>query len=160
VSQFEANHVERSATITLVAPPDKVFHLFEPIGEKAWAAGWEPRFVYPQDEEAKEGAVFKIEAENGPDTTWIISRYDREHNAIEYMTVKPDTRVGRIRVEVAGGSEGTSIAAVSYTFTALTEQGNALNDSFTEDHYRHKMHWWEKAINHYLRTGETLAHHD
>ncbi|HEX9987927.1 MAG TPA: hypothetical protein VGE45_05540 [Chloroflexia bacterium] len=160
MSQFEASHVERSATITLLAPPGKVFPLFEPVGEKAWAAGWEPRFVYPQDEEAREGAVFKVEAESGPDTIWVISRYDRERHMIEYLTVKYDTRVGRICVEVAGGSEGTSVAKVTYTFTALTEQGNALNGSFTEDHYRHKMHWWEKAINHYLRTGETLVHHE
>ncbi|HYP40588.1 MAG TPA: hypothetical protein VEX13_09540, partial [Chloroflexia bacterium] len=108
MAQFEANHVERRATITLVAPPDKVFPLFEPVGEKAWAAGWDPRFVYPQNEEAGEGAVFKVEAKSGPDTIWVISRYDREHNAIEYLTVKPDTRVGRIHVEVVDGCDGTS----------------------------------------------------
>jgi hypothetical protein len=160
VSQFEANHVERTATITLVAPPEKVFPLFEPVGEKAWAAGWDPRFVYPQDEEAREGAVFRVEAESGPDTIWVISRCDRERHAIEYLTVKPDTQVGHIRIEVADGSDGTSAATVTYTFTALTEQGNALNDTFTEHHYLHKMRWWEKAINHYLRTGETLTHDD
>jgi hypothetical protein len=160
VSQFEATHVERSATITLVALPEQVFPLFEPVGEKAWAAEWDPRFVYPQDGETGEGAVFRVEAESGPDTIWVISRYDRERHVIEYLTVKPDTRVGRIRIEVAGGSDGTSAATVTYTFTALTEQGNALNDGFTEQHYRHKMHRWEKAINHYLRTGETLTHHD
>ncbi len=160
MSQFEASHVERSATITLKAPADKVFPLFEPVGEKAWAAGWDPRFVYPHDEQTIEGAVFTIEAESGLDTIWAISRYDRERHAIEYLTVNPDARVGRIRIEVADGRDGTSSATVTYTFTALTEQGNALNNSFTKHHYRYKMRWWEKAINHYLRTGETLRHHE
>ena len=160
MSEFKATRVERSATITLQAPAGRVFPLFEPIGEKAWAAGWDPRFVYPHDEQAQEGAVFKIEAESGPDTIWLISRYDTERHTIEYLTVKPDTRAGRIRIEVTDGGDGTSAAIVTYTFTALTEQGNALNDSFTEGHYHHKMQWWEKAINHYLRTGETLTTHD
>ena len=43
-----------------------------------------------------------------------------------------------------------------YTYTGLTEKGNATNEKALETMYRRDLKDWEEAINHYLKTGERL----
>jgi hypothetical protein len=50
-------------------------------------------------------------------------------------------------------------AEITYTFAGLTERGNAINEKALQVMYAHDLKDWEKAINHYLLTGERLAHH-
>ena len=91
----------------------------------------------------------------------MITRYDGENAQIEYLRVTPGSRVGNVQIRCEAGPDDTTKAHVTYTFTALSEHGNAYVETFTEAHFRHHMMaWWQKAINHYLATGETLkAHH-
>src|SRR5579864_5921770 len=44
---FVGQSVTRTGTIHLNGPIARVFPLFEPIPEKLWAPGWEPKVVYP-----------------------------------------------------------------------------------------------------------------
>lgn len=48
-------------------------------------------------------------------------------------------------------------AQVSYTYTALSESGNKFIVGFTQSYYDDWLASWERAINHYLATGETLG---
>jgi hypothetical protein len=45
-----------------------------------------------------------------------------------------------------------------YTYTGLTEHGNAINKLALGMMYRRNLKDWEEAINHYLETGQRLAH--
>ena len=59
------------------------------------------------------------------------------------------------RESVAGE---TTQAEITYTYTGLTEHGNAINKLALEMMYRRDLKDWEEAINHYLETGQRLAH--
>jgi hypothetical protein len=156
---FTANHVSRTHSISLAGAPEQVFPLFEPVREKSWAPGWEPEMVYPTSGEAVEGAVFTVSADDGHKAIWTIAEYDPSAYRIAYLTVTPESRVARIEVQCSPNTDGTTQAQVTYTFTALSEQGNSFISTQTEESHRHRIESWKTAINHYLRHGAPLQHH-
>lgn len=155
---FVAQHVQRTQTIRLAAPPSKVFPLFEPLPEREWAEGWEPTMLFPLSGVAEAGAVFTSHYPGEPDTIWAISAYDKASSHITYVRVTPGLQVAFVDIQCEESEGGTTNATVSYTFTALSEAGNALIGRNTQEHYQHLMMQWERAINHYLLHGKRLKH--
>jgi len=160
-STFRAQRISKTATITLKAPLDKVFHLFDPIGEKEWAAGWDPQMLYPGSDLVEEHMVFKTPSHGHHESEyiWTVSKYLSEQGLIEYMVHTPE-RVWWITIQCRADSPGESTTAeITYTYTGLTEIGNALNERALRAMYAHDLKDWEKAINTYLETGKRLEHH-
>jgi hypothetical protein len=148
--------VTRSAAFDLEASPSEAFVLFGPDREGDWAWGWQPEPVYPAEIRAEEGAVFRTK-QHGEEVVWVVSRYDLNRNHVEYTTFRHADRVGLVSV-VVSAQEGGSQVKVTYTFTALSEQGRRFIAQFTEEKYERMMADWERAIRHFLETGETLRH--
>jgi hypothetical protein len=155
---FSAQRVSHTHTIHLEAPASRVFPLFTPAGERAWAADWQPEFLYPATGEPEVGAVFISRHAGEPATIWTIIAYDPARRSLEYLRTTPGSRVGMVRVACEEAPEGTTRAAITYTFTALNDEGNAYLAGFTAEHYRAYLAGWERAIGHYLRTGQQLPH--
>ena len=122
---FVARHIQRTQTIQLNEQPSKVFPLFEPLPEREWAEGWEPIILYPSSGEAETGAVFISQHPGEPDTIWAISAYDKAGFHITYLRVTPGLRIGFVDIQCEGHEDRTTSATISYTFTALSERGNA-----------------------------------
>lgn len=157
---FQGQSVTRSATIHLQGPIKKVFPLFEPIGEKAWAPGWDPRVVYPVNGEAKNGTVFLTYEEHGKNETyWTVIEYDAQQHRIAYINVIPNYQVRRITVECRELAADRTDATVSYSYTGTTPHGNTDVAKQTEQSYAAKMQHWTHAINHYLETGKQIEMH-
>jgi hypothetical protein len=143
----------------LAAPASSVFPLFEPLGEKRWAEGWEPEMIYQPSGVTEAGAVFTTSHSDGSPAIWAVIQFDTHAMRIEYLRVVAGSHVAAIAIGCADAQSGTTQADVTYTFTALCEQGNSYVDMFTDAYYREWIASWEKAINHYLRHGSQLAHH-
>ncbi len=156
---FIAQRVSRTQTICLSALPERVFPLFEPIGEKAWAEGWEPQMLFPASGVAEPGTVFTTRNSEGNESIWTMSVYDPVNFHLAYLRTTPGSLVGQIDIHCQEESDGTTGASVTYTFTALSEDGNEFTARFTEAHYQAMMADWERAINHYLAHGQVLPHH-
>ncbi|MGD2147394.1 MAG: hypothetical protein PVH41_11930 [Anaerolineae bacterium] len=159
-SSFVSKRVSRTRSITLGAPLASVFPLFGPVRETEWATGWEPEVLYSATGLLEEHMVFRTRSHRAhePDLTWTVSRYSPDEAVIEYTVFAPG-RLWWIAIqcrESAGGD--TTRAEITYTYTGLTEEGNAANERALEEMYRHDLRDWEGAINHYLRTGERLEH--
>jgi hypothetical protein len=148
--------VTRSAVFDLEVSPDEAFPLFGPDREGDWARGWLPEPVYPAEIRAEAGAIFRTK-QHGEEVVWVVSRYDLKRHHVEYTTFRHADRVGLVSVEVSG-REGGSQVNVTYTFTALSEQGRRFIAHFTEEQYERMMADWERAIRHFLETSETLRH--
>ncbi|MGI9104043.1 MAG: hypothetical protein ACR2IF_16505 [Terriglobales bacterium] len=155
---FQGKAVTRTGVIRLHGGIDKVFPLFGPIEEKHWAAGWEPRVVYfAGPGEVAEGMVF-ITGDNG-ETTWVLSHYDPAGHAIAYYNVTPAYQLRKIEIRCRPLPGEVTEATVTYTHVGLSDRGNQDVEHMNEAAYAEKMASWEKAINHYLKTGTTLPHH-
>lgn len=157
MSDFVAQQVTRSHVIHVPAPVERAFPLFEPVGEKAWARGWEPEMLYPASGVAQEGAVFTTQHADEPTKVWTIVTYEREQAHVTYFNVLPHAYTSRIDVRCqADGMEASSVSVV-YTLTTLTPHGVEQVKRFAEErHFQAYISSWETEIRYYLLHGHML----
>lgn len=149
--------IERSGTIELHAPIDQVFPLFGPIREKDWAYGWDPEVIYPKDTMVAKHMIFRTQGGlhgSQEPYIWTIVNYDNNKSLIEYM-VTASERLWFITVACTSAGNTTS-ATVTYSYTGLSEEGNRKNVAAIANIFASDLKDWEKAINHYLKTGTQL----
>ena len=156
---FLAERVIVSQALHLAAPPSRVFPLFEPIGEKAWAEGWEPQMLFPADGMPQQGAVFTTSRPPAGESIWTMVAYDRASLHLAYLRVTPDALVAFIDIQCVDMRDDTTRATVTYTLTGLSDAGNEQL-AHLKAHHQQDIAGWEHAINFYLAHGHTLRHHE
>ncbi len=156
MTEFRGNRVTHEYTQTNAAPPAQVFPLLCPVREADWVPGWQYRMIYSLSGVAEAGCVFATPNENGSETIWMVTEYDPAALRVAFVWVNPGLVAARIRISLVGNSQGTTDARICYTYTGLSDAGNREVERYSQDWFGHKMQSWEKAINHYLRTGKLL----
>ena len=142
---FTAEHALRTHSFIVALPAARAFRLFEPEGERAWAEGWEPRYVHPADGHAEEGMVFTT-GHGSEDTIWMLVRHDPQAGIVEYARVTPGSRVATVLVQCASLEAARTRVTVIYRFTGLSDAGNALVRGMDEARYRAYIDSWAAAI--------------
>jgi hypothetical protein len=154
-SRAELQRASRVAVQTWNATPERLLPLLTPLGEKAWAVGWEPEMRWlPAGQGA--GTLFVTRAPGGGETVWVLETFDVARQRVAYVHVSPGSLVVEIVVTLAPLSENKTRAEVHYTFTALSELGNARIAQMTEAAFEDFMRDWERELNHFLQTGRKL----
>jgi hypothetical protein len=139
---FKAKRYSHTQTLTLNGAYDLVFPLFGPVLEKKWAAGWSPTLLHSEtDFGDTTGSIFIAAHPGEPETIWYVNHFDTQGGIIEYLRITP----------------GITLAVLEIRCQALSEMGNRRIDHLTH-HHPQSVRDWEKAINYYLQTGETLPH--
>lgn len=158
---FVSQRVSKTATFEIQAPADAVFPFFGPIKEKEWAYGWDPQRIYPEDASMEEHMIFQSKSSNAHESyfIWMVTKLDVSARLIEY-TVSTPNRIWTIGVQCQPQGSNTKVV-VTYTYTGLNELGNELNRKALDQMYTEDLKDWERALNHYLQTGEMLKalHH-
>jgi hypothetical protein len=158
---FKAKRISRTNSMILNASLKTVFPLFGPIAEKKWAYGWDPQIIFSSTNRLEPKMVFKTQMtghhEKGEThCIWIVSRLIPQQALIEY-TVFTNERVWWITIQCQEHvSNQTTRAKITYTFTGLTEKGNAINEKHLARIYAHDLKDWEESINYFLKTGKTF----
>lgn len=151
--------VTRTYTQHIEAPPARVFPLICPVREAEWLEGWGDavEIVHSGSGLAEEGCVFRTRAEGQPETVWMITRHDADRGLVEFVRVTPGLVATRLVVRIEDGDGGGSTVRVAYTFTPLGAAGAELvREKHSEAAFQRSLEWWERSMNHWLRTGETL----
>jgi hypothetical protein len=149
MKRFEAKHLSRSHSIVLNGPPEAVFPLFTPLGETLWVKDWHPQFLHPASGQTQAGMVFTTD-HNNEKTYWSLIAFDPVGYLARYVRLTPASRFGLVEVVCALHEQAKTRATVTYTFTALSEAGNAYLEEFTEESYRRMIDSWQTEINAYL----------
>lgn len=148
---------QRTHQFTIALPVADAFPLFEPIGEKNWAEGWQPEFASAEGATLSDGTVFTVQrpGEHGApiQTVWLITRYNRANHVIEYRMVAPGERVSRITVQCQPTSAKDTAVTVTYHYTGLSENGDRYIAQMTDDAFRAMIGEWDTAIRAYLQRG-------
>jgi hypothetical protein len=155
-SDFKAKRVTRSYRQTINAAPSEVFPLLCPVREAEWLDGWDYSLIYSESGFAEEGCVFISRHEGEKDTIWLITRRDDKAREIEFARITPESRVAKLDISVKDAGNDTSDVLITYTFTALCEEGNKFIENLTEKKFSKSMRFWEKSMNHFLETGKKL----
>jgi hypothetical protein len=145
VSAFRAEFAERAHDFTVELPVAEAFQLFTPEGERAWAEGWDPRYLQPADGRATRGMVFTT-AHGNEDTIWMMVRHEPAQGLVEYVRCTPGSRMGRVLVHCTPLDARRTRVNVVYALTGLTEAGNERIRALDEAHYRQFIDSWEASI--------------
>lgn len=149
--------VVRTYRQTIDARPDIVFPLLCPVREAEWLEGWRSTMIYSASGLVEEGAVFTTSFDADADTWWIVSRHDREAGVVEFARFTPGSRTCLLKIAVSPVGEAQSHVDVSYAYTSLTPSGDAYLAAWTQKTFLADMIFWERSMNHYLRTGNQLV---
>ena len=141
---FQAKSVTNTGRLRFPAAVDRVFLMFTPIGEKAWAEGWNPHIVYPRDGEIAEGMVFTTEDHGG--AFWVNTQYDPAQHAVSYANFAPGVLINRIQIRCRALGANETEVAVTYTHTGLSEHGNQFVEHMDAAAFAKKMQYWQEAI--------------
>lgn len=151
-----ALHVERTAAITVAAPIARVFPLFGPVEEARWADGWAPTVLHQGKD--MEGTVFVTRAPHA--AFWVLALWDEGAHRIRYEEVVPEHYVVQIDIACRAASASETRCEVTYSYTSLGADGDAFLQQYTAEHHVQRIGQWERALNHYLQTGERLPGHE
>jgi hypothetical protein len=144
------NRITRSYVQRLAAEPARVFPLLCPVREVDWIEGWDPRLVLSNSGVAEPDCVF-ITTATPLDAVWFITRHEPDAGFVEMVKITPTVTACKLSIQLTA-APGGSEALVTYSHTSLGPAGDALVESFTEEHYLGFMREWEAKLNHYLRT--------
>lgn len=150
-----AERVSHAYVQHLAAPPERVLPLLTPLGERAWAHGWEPEMRW-EPPGGGAGTLFVTRHPGQPDTLWLLDTWEPRAGHVHYVHVTPGSDVTEVDIQLRPDGKDRSLATVRYTWTALGESGVALVRSKTAEAYGRFMRRWEAELNHHLTSGGML----
>jgi len=139
---FKPERFVASGKFQLDAPVSQAFPMFEPIGEKRWAEGWEPLPVYPSNIQASEGTVFSTKAKGGQ-SIWTITRYEKG-KLVEYNVVTPSHDATLIAVVCKPLGDSKTEVSVTYRITSLSEKGSQFGREHSAQFNALMLHWQDQ----------------
>lgn len=152
----ETQRVVRVYGQTIEARPEVVFPLLCPVREVEWLDGFAFTMVYSASGLVEEGAVFTTANAGEPDTVWMVSRHDAKARVVEFARFTPGSRTCLLRITVEPCPASRSFVDVSYAYTSLGSPGRKFLDEWTEEAFTQAMQFWERSMNHFLKTGMKL----
>ena len=134
----------------------EVFPLLCPVREKDWIDGWNYKMIKSISGLIEENCVFTTEQHGKLETVWYVTQYDKENYKIEFIRVTPIENTVRINIELEKIDSITTKSHISYVYTILDKKDIVTKIKEIEQSFSDSMNYWEKAINHYLKTGKML----
>jgi len=146
-SAAQANAQQASCTggFELACSADTAFPLFSPEGERAWAVGWDPQPVFPDQIVFERNTVFRLGTGN-EEAIWTILDADWHTHRAEYVRLAPASHTARIVVQVDPLGVDRCHVTVSYVVTAFGAQAPAQLEPFSEASYAERMLSWRAQI--------------
>jgi hypothetical protein len=142
--------VARSHSFDLPVAAADAFHFFEPEGERSWAPGWNPIYVYPAHGLPEKGMVFTT-GQGEEYTIWIVLGHAPESGAVEYARITPGARLAIVRVQCMALEADATRVTVSYEYTGLSEAGNTYVRGMDETSYKSFIDSWGETIRGVVR---------
>lgn len=150
------NRISYTYEQTINGTNKEIMPLYCPVKELDWCENWNPKVVYSNSGFVEKDCIF-ITSHEDSDIVWIVTDYDIEKGHVEMVYHVPGLLVTKLEIQVTPITENRTKAVLTYSKTSLSEKGDKVLDEFTKEEYEIMMDSWEKAMNHYLMTGEMLT---
>jgi hypothetical protein len=125
------------------------------VREAECVKGWLPELVISSSGVAERDCVFITPGKPGK-AIWYVTRHDPARWFVEMLKILPGVTACRLEIQLSEDGAGC-FADVTYSHTSMGSAGDDFVATFTPDYYQRSMQAWEKALNHYLTTGELLS---
>jgi len=138
------------------ASPERIFPLLCPVREYEWIDGWSSELVYSESGLAEKHCVFETHFPHAGRQTWMVSRYDPDRFAIEFVITQQESHIEKLELSVEDNGDGTSTLNWTRVYTGLNEKGAEFIEKYAGDPLSQRMERIGKALDHYCRTGKML----
>ena len=137
----------------LAVSAKQAFPLFSPEGERPWAAGWDPKPVFPAEEKVRwqRNAVFTTDHNNEHLTWWIID-VDQTARTADYLNIG-NGRIARITVRVQSVDENRCRVEVTYIISAMEASATEVVQRANSEQMKLRMVHWKHAIEEAIAKG-------
>ncbi|RMG30314.1 MAG: hypothetical protein D6730_02690 [Bacteroidetes bacterium] len=132
-----------------------IMPLYCPVREVDWCEGWDPKVVYSHSGLVEQDCIF-ITPHGEEEVVWIVTDYEVEKGYVRMYHHVPGALITKLEIQLTPLDEKKTRAVLTYTKTSLSELGDKALQAFTQESYEEMMDAWEKAMNHYLATGQML----
>ena len=147
--------MELDAAIRVPASPAQVFPLLCPERERDWIDGWDYTMVYSASGYAEPGCIFATTFPPEGPTVWVFVEHVPDRR-VAIFRVSQDLVAIHWTMDLSEPAPGTTVIAVHWTVTGLSEAGNRFIDTLLRDRFAERMGWLERCLDHWFRTGEKL----
>jgi hypothetical protein len=130
-------------------PKEEVFPLICPVEETKWTPGWMPKLVLSNSSVIEKECIF-ITPNTTNDSIWIVTAHDMENFHLEMYQIIPYSVVQKYKIDLIAEENGRTTAEITYTATAIDEDGVSQIKDFTRDVFDNYMREWEVSLNYYL----------
>lgn len=153
MSEFHAQRTVHQYRHRIDAAPERIFPLLCPVRDYDWIASWRCEIVYSQSGVAELGCIFTTDFSGEGRSVWTVSRYE-PNRRIEFVVIAA-THVKQLAVELEEAVRETELHW-RHTLTGRSEQGNILVKQLGGEPLDAQSQYLDRALKHYLRTGEML----
>ena len=136
---------------------DEVFPLLSPEGEVRWLDNWKLRMIHSDSGKTEKGCIFSTNIGAEDETIWIVANYEPENGRVSFIQFPPNKNITEISIKVVQVGHDKSQSEIEYSFTPLTTNEHERLSISLDAEFKKRMESWEKALNHFLRTGEMLT---
>ena len=150
------NRISHTYEHTINGTVEEIMPLYCPVREVDWCEGWNPKVVYSNSGLVEKDCIF-ITSHGDDNFVWVVTDYDIEKGHVEMVYLIPNVLVTKLEIRLTPISKEITKAEITYSKTSLVEIGEKVLEKFTKEEYDIMMDSWEKAMNHYLKTGEMLT---
>ena len=135
---------------------EHVFPLLCPVREKDWIDGWDYRMIHSKSGLIEQDCVFSTDYTNEIQSIWFVTQYNKIEHCIEFVKFTPGVNAIKINIEVSEIDNENCHSMIYYQYTSLCVEQDHFIQKELDENFQANMQYWEKAINHYLKTGEKL----
>jgi hypothetical protein len=132
------------------APPEEVFPLLCPVREAEWIEGWSAKVIFSDSGLAEDNCIFTTNLAGRGETTYVVTRYDKEQFAIEFVVFNPGMLVGKLDITVTKSAAGKSELCWTRTYTGLSPEGNSWAEAYVNGPFQQRMSGLAESMNSYL----------
>lgn len=137
--------VLRTHAIELPFDAKRALHFFTPKGEEIWIKEWQPNYIWPHNGETQRNMVFTT-GQDHELTYWCMVDFDQDNLFSRYTRVTPNSRSVLVEVKIIPIHDIQCEAIISYTLTALSDNGASDIEAFTEEKYSEMIDEWRDLI--------------
>lgn len=134
-----------------------IMPLYCPVRELEWCENWDPTTIFSNTGLVEKDCIFITPDENNNDVVWIVSDYNIEQGHVVMYYHIPGVLITKLEIQLTPTKVDKTKAILTYSKTSLSKLGDKELKKFTNKEYNIMMESWEKAMNHFLATGDMLT---
>lgn len=141
---------QRSGSVVVSFPKDKIFPLLCPKLEEKWIPGWECEVLYSLSGYNEKGGVFRTTKPYNTELIWYTGEFSLEKGSVKFVVFAADKFLFDYDINVTQIEDGRCRISFTQHFKVMSKEGGALVDSYRQDDFQSRLDVLGGLIEKYL----------